>query len=97
MEVGICVKLLRSEYGEYIFYCRGCESCHLFDSRWQFNNDLSQPTFSPSLLVKYTIGDEQHICHSFVREGNMEYLSDCTHKFAGMTVPLLDESEWYKD
>lgn len=27
-------------------------------------------------------------CHSFVREGRIEFLSDCTHALAGQTVDL---------
>jgi hypothetical protein len=30
------------------------------------------------------------ICHSFIREGMIEFLGDCTHKLAGQTVELLD-------
>jgi hypothetical protein len=73
-------------------------------SCWTFNNDVEKPTLSPSILAKSTvpITDEQHaaimrgekvtpidvVCHSFVRNGNIEFLSDCTHEFAGKTVPL---------
>ncbi len=28
-------------------------------------------------------------CHSFVRDGNIQYLADCSHALAGQTVPLL--------
>lgn len=28
------------------------------------------------------------VCHIFVREGKIEYLSDCTHEFAGKTVEM---------
>jgi hypothetical protein len=30
------------------------------------------------------------ICHSFVRDGRIEFLSDCTHRLAGQTVDLPD-------
>ncbi len=30
------------------------------------------------------------ICHSFVRDGQIEFLNDCTHALAGKTVPLKD-------
>lgn len=30
------------------------------------------------------------VCHSFIREGNIEFLSDCTHASAGKTVPMGD-------
>jgi hypothetical protein len=27
-------------------------------------------------------------CHSFIRDGNIEFLNDCTHELAGKTIPL---------
>lgn len=68
---------------------------------WEFNNDLLRPTLSPSILVqgKYWKGKgdadpldplnwpEVH-CHSFLRNGNIEYCSDSKHALAGQTVPL---------
>lgn len=30
------------------------------------------------------------ICHSFIRDGMIEFLSDCTHEMSGKTVPLPD-------
>jgi hypothetical protein len=29
-------------------------------------------------------------CHSFVTDGQIQFLSDCTHELAGQTVPLPD-------
>jgi len=31
-----------------------------------------------------------HICHSFVTDGRIQFLSDCTHALAGQTVELPD-------
>jgi hypothetical protein len=31
------------------------------------------------------------VCHSFVTDGQIQFLSDCTHALAGQTVPL---PEW---
>lgn len=28
------------------------------------------------------------VCHSFVRNGQIQYLADCTHHLAGLTVPI---------
>jgi len=28
------------------------------------------------------------VCHSFVADGRIQFLGDCTHKLAGQTVPL---------
>lgn len=30
------------------------------------------------------------VCHTFIRDGNIQYLGDCTHKLAGQTIPLPD-------
>jgi hypothetical protein len=30
------------------------------------------------------------VCHSFVRDGQIQFLSDCTHALAGQTVDLPD-------
>lgn len=31
------------------------------------------------------------VCHSFVREGKIQFLNDCTHELAGQTVEMFDE------
>lgn len=28
------------------------------------------------------------VCHSFVRDGRIQFLGDCTHALAGQTIPL---------
>lgn len=33
---------------------------------------------------------EPLICHTFVKEGMIQFLSDCSHKFAGQTVEVPD-------
>ena len=57
---------------------------------WQFNGDLDQPTLAPSILSRFDWGPkrEARVCHSFVRAGRIEFLSDCTHALAGQTVDL---------
>lgn len=49
---------------------------------------------SPSILVQYN-GSDAGIdgapparCHLFIRAGQIEFLGDCTHEFAGKTVPM---------
>lgn len=29
------------------------------------------------------------VCHSFVRDGQIQFLGDCSHTLAGQTVPLM--------
>lgn len=33
-------------------------------------------------------------CHSFIRDGMIQFLNDCTHALAGQTVPLPDMPGW---
>ena len=51
---------------------------------WEFDGNIEAPTLAPSLLNHCTAG----ICHSFLRAGRFEFLSDCTHEKAGQTIPL---------
>lgn len=78
--------------------------------KWGFNESLVAPTFTPSILARYRhpkgysnenpapVGYEgeyvTEICHSFVTDGKIQYLSDCTHELAGKTIklPYWDES-----
>jgi hypothetical protein len=56
---------------------------------WQFNNDVERPTLTPSLLLHYTHTEGgPYVCHSFVTNGRIQYLGDCTHPLAGQTVDL---------
>lgn len=84
-------------------YCPACKNYHAFDERWSFNGDYEKPTFSPSMLAKigpYPTADKNdpmagktRVCHSFVREGKIQFLSDCTHDMAGKTVELPEVEE----
>lgn len=72
------------------FYCPGCDDIHQVTG-WAFDGNLAAPTFSPSVLVRYYDGDAvRATCHSFVKAGRIEFLSDCTHSLAGTTVDLPD-------
>lgn len=57
---------------------------------WIFNGDLNRPTLEPSILVQFeaTEMEPREVCHSFVRDGRIQFLGDCTHALAGQTVDL---------
>lgn len=82
----------------FVFWCPGCDSAHQIDNTWGFNDDLNHPTFSPSYLTKWREGKnrEQRKCHSFITDGNIRFLGDCTHELAGQTVeiPEWDRQDW---
>lgn len=75
-------------------------------SAWDWNGDRDRPTLSPSVLVRGTrpLTDDEYqrvirgntltpeplVCHSFVRDGQIQFLGDCTHALAGQTVPIPD-------
>jgi len=78
----------------YIFYCPGCKHSHVYhvcedgsDKLWVFNNDIEKPTFRPSLLNRKSVSE---VCHLFVTNGQIQFLNDCTHAFAGKTVDLIE-------
>jgi hypothetical protein len=76
-----------------VFFCPGCKEEHAFNSTWTYNGDADKPTASPSILVSGG-GDATYCCHSFIRDGRIEFLGDCSHELAGQTVDLPDlESE----
>lgn len=60
--------------------------------QWSFNGDLERPTLSPSILSRYEWGPERSpvVCHSFVADGRIQFLGDCTHSLAGQTVDLRE-------
>lgn len=60
---------------------------------WSFDGNLESPTLSPSILTK-TGHTKNFVCHSFMRAGHMEFLSDCTHKYAGQTLPMKPLPAW---
>lgn len=59
---------------------------------WTWNGDTEKPTLRPSILSKAPYGPEQIEirCHSFVNDGKVQFLNDCTHEFTGQTIDLLD-------
>ncbi|ACB80822.1 hypothetical protein Mpop_2665 [Methylorubrum populi BJ001] len=91
--------LRRAEGGRVLFWCPGCDGAHAVNvgpGGWSFNGDFERPTFLPSVLVRYDGSDAGKdgappaVCHSFVTDGEIRYLNDCTHALAGQTVPLKD-------
>jgi hypothetical protein len=78
-------------YG-YHFQCPGCNTIHTVGARWEFNGDMLRPTFSPSILV--TNGSPKYRCHSYLREGRLQFLGDCSHDMAGQTVELGELPDW---
>lgn len=74
---------------------------------WGWNGDTQKPTFEPSVLShpmkrSFDEADPENEspkplpgCHSFVRDGKIEYLSDSEHDLAGKTVDMVPLPERY--
>lgn len=68
---------------------------------WTFNGNTERPTLSPSILTDITYAPllgqtegRRHVCHSFMVDGVLQFLSDCTHQYAGQNVPLTPLPDW---
>lgn len=82
----------------YVFFCLGCDRHHRIPTQdandgqrcfWDFNGNMDKPTFTPSIFVHGKGASEVgHECHSFVTDGKIQYLGDCTHHLAGQTIEL---------
>jgi hypothetical protein len=56
---------------------------------WGFDGNLECPTFTPSLLCEGEIR-----CHSFIANGQWQFLGDCGHALAGQTVDMVPLPDW---
>jgi hypothetical protein len=87
------------DLGDYIhIWCPGCEGYHTPRVRhgnypdgditglWTWNGNEDSPTINPSILVNAS--EPNMRCHSFVRDGKIQFLDDCFHHLKGQTVDL---------
>jgi hypothetical protein len=93
-------EILRVREGGYaLFWCPGCQGPHAVGvgdrpNAWGYNGNPDCPTLTPSVLVTYEGSDAGQDdapparCHSFVTDGHIQFLADCSHAMAGQTVPL---------
>lgn len=96
-------------YDSLGFVCPGCISSNsrssglhilpintnLREPAWTWDGDLIRPTLSPSILTRGSNRGTPTICHSFLKAGFFEFLSDCTHSLAGQTVEIPDLPVWF--
>jgi hypothetical protein len=77
------------------FHCPACDKKHAVSTgpgRWGWNGDAEKPTLTPSVKVTGG-GDPNYCCHSFVADGRIQFLGDCSHALAGQTVDLPEIAE----
>lgn len=99
--------------GNYSFFCPGCGYLHVYYTQkshpdspvWEFNGDMDNPTFTPSLLNRWGKEADPNWqepeepgpnngwsgrCHLFVRDGKIEYCGDCSHHLSGKVVEMKE-------
>jgi hypothetical protein len=94
------VRELNNGPGIFYFACPGCKCHHSIATKepakngavWRFNNDLDRPTFAPSINVVWRNreGEVKKICHSYITNGEIQFLEDSTHSLAGKVLDLPD-------
>ncbi len=88
--------LYGSDGEQYLFDCPGCECSHWIRVKgrepcWGWNGSLDKPTITPSIRVQSANANGPTCCHSFIADGMIQYLGDCTHRLANQTVELPDQ------
>lgn len=71
----------------------GDEEAPTFRASMLVKSEHGHPPVTPENLEEYKRAPwpqtkVQKVCHSFVTDGKIEFLGDCTHALAGQTVPL---------
>lgn len=98
------------------FHCPGCNRRHHIQDApdpsghgpvWGWNGNAENPTFTPSLLIRWPANPEateefkewrtERVCHSFIAGGQIQFLGDCTHALKGQTVPIPEWPSSYGD
>lgn len=92
------------KYDALMFVCPGCAldgstglhilsvtSSSVTSPSWGWDGNLEAPTLSPSIL---TGKGTDRICHSFLKAGLFEFLTDSTHAFSGKKIAIPDLPEW---
>ena len=60
------------------------------NNAWTWNGDTEKPTLRPSVLVTMDYAGKPFRCHSWVNDGEAQFLSDCSHELVNQTVELLE-------
>ena len=76
---------------------------------WSWNGDVDKPTLHPSVLTQGVerISDEEHAllmaggkvdprpyrCHTWVNDGQAQFLDDSSHELRGQTVDMLEVAQ----
>lgn len=94
------------EYDGLAFVCPGCatifgDGLHmlpvnttLHSPSWDWDGNLEAPTISPSIKTEAKHRTVPFVCHSFLKVGVFDFLTDSTHSFSGKKVSIPDLPDW---
>ncbi len=82
----------------YAFRCLACKEFHEVrlegPHAWWWNGSMESPTIRQSVLVNGSRANpDAEVCHSYITDGKIQYLDDCSHSMKGQTIELPDW--WY--
>jgi len=84
-----------NDSGKYIYFCPGCLTNHMINTNrslgqpcHKLTGPLNKPTVRASVLSMGNKRLDKPHCHSFITEGRISFMEDCTHKLAGQTVDM---------
>lgn len=94
----MAAKLWPAGDGVHVFECPACGYGHAVHvgkpnpngAQWTWNGSVDAPTFHPSLLVNQHGDGDIPRCHSWVKDGKIQFCLDSTHDLKGQTVELPD-------
>ncbi len=100
---------LRRIKGGISHFCPACGEMHTLavekpqdnGAKWAWNQNVTTPTFHPSVNISHGPDAELKIaafcCHYWLKNGEIQYLNDCTHALKGVTVRLPPLPDWLRD
>lgn len=93
--------IMRRGTARYWHWCPACEREHPLPDSWNFNGDVSKPTFSPSFKQNffYLFGDQtrrpngdERTCHYIITDGKIQFCPDSWHNRSDIVaMPLLPD------
>ena len=86
---------------EHVIPIHGADDVRGITARWSYDYNPTSPTFIPSIHITAT-GDwedtgieyRKTLCHFYIQCGNLVFLSDCSHKLAGLTISMVKFPDW---
>ena len=84
----------------FLFWCPGCEYGHHLTTGpdgWKWNGDMVKPTVRPSLLINAAGLGPSPRCHFFMKDGQLQFLNDCTHSLKALTVDMVPWDQCQED